>query len=122
VALKITLTNISDHEIKLARAVREDQGESNHDVIVKDDGGNLAPRKKPVREGKNEAEREINALPMGSEIVFALQPGESLKDGIVLSRMYDFSQPGKYTVQVERYDYVTKAVVKSNTISVTLTP
>jgi hypothetical protein len=122
VTVKITLTNISDHEINLERAPREDQGQSHHAVIIRDDHGDLVPQKKPVRVGKDEAEREINALPHGSQILFTLKPGESLKDGIVLDGMYDLSQPGKHTIQIERYDYVTKAVVKSNTITFTLTP
>jgi hypothetical protein len=41
---------------------------------------------------------------------------------LVVSRMYDLSKPGKYTIHVTRYDYASKTIVKSNPITVTITP
>ena len=47
-----------------------------------------------------------------------LLPGESFKREIAVSKIYDFAQPGKYTVQAERRDDENGAVVKSNTVTV----
>lgn len=45
----------------------------------------------------------------------------TLTDTIDLNKLYDL-QPGKYTIQVERLDEDGKTVVKSNTITVNVTP
>lgn len=41
---------------------------------------------------------------------------------IKLDEMYDLSAPGKYTVQVPHYDEDNKEDVKSNTVTITVTP
>jgi hypothetical protein len=47
---------------------------------------------------------------------FMLKPGETDKGPLTISDLYDFSRPGKYSVQVRR------GIVKSNTIIVTVAP
>ena len=51
-----------------------------------------------------------------------LLPGESWRDLILMKNLYDLSQPGQYTIQVRRWDDETKTWVKSNTLTVTVTP
>jgi hypothetical protein len=41
---------------------------------------------------------------------------------LIVSRLYDLSKPGKYTIQVTRRDDASKTIVKSNPITVTITP
>jgi hypothetical protein len=41
---------------------------------------------------------------------------------ISVSDLYDLSKPGQYTIQVRRWDDETKTWVKSNTLTVTVTP
>lgn len=61
----------------------------------------------------------------GHSKLFFVQPGKPEKEIItVRSDLYDLNRAGKYTLQVQRLDSVTKTWVKSNviTVSVTLTP
>jgi hypothetical protein len=46
--------------------------------------------------------------------------GEIIKQKIVITKFYDLSKPGKYTIQLSRGEGET--AVKSNTITVTVTP
>jgi hypothetical protein len=48
--------------------------------------------------------------------------GEERTQGVSVSDLYDLSKPGQYTIQVRRWDDETKTWVKSNTITVTVTP
>ena len=47
---------------------------------------------------------------------FPLEPGETMKDELVISDLYNMSRPGKYSVQVSCRG------AKSNTITVTVVP
>jgi hypothetical protein len=49
----------------------------------------------------------------------ALKPGETRTDTVDLSKLFDFSQPGKYTVRLRR---MYRASITSNTVSFTITP
>ena len=53
-----------------------------------------------------------------------LRPGQSKTANTLLSRLYQFDQPGEYTIQVSRPDSRNRrgADVKSNTITVTVLP
>jgi len=53
-----------------------------------------------------------------------LQPGESVSYFAPISEWYDLSGPGKYTIQVLQHvsSDPSSAVVKSNKITVTITP
>jgi hypothetical protein len=44
----------------------------------------------------------------------------TLKDGIVISKLFDLGRAGKYTVRVIRRDEISTTLVTSNTITVTV--
>jgi hypothetical protein len=56
----------------------------------------------------------------GSFFGEALSPGKTLVQKLALSKEYNLSKPGKYTIQALRFDGTID--VKSNTISLTVTP
>ena len=56
----------------------------------------------------------------GSSFSDILDPGKTLTQKLALSKEYDLSKPGKFTVQAFHYDGKTE--VKSNTITLTVTP
>lgn len=60
----------------------------------------------------------------GSVIGFTVKPGKTIgeKSQDDLSKWWDFSKPGKYTIQAEDWDRASKSFVKSNTITLTVTP
>jgi len=61
---------------------------------------------------------------LGSFVPLELQPGETGQDIVYLSNRYEFDKPGKYFVQVEYElpESLGGGVIKSNTITITVTP
>jgi hypothetical protein len=139
VKVEITLTNVSNHQITLAKDNAQNHGESFNRIEVRDQKGNLAPDTRYARflkgkvsdddkrQDKNKAVGDhgvelVNDLPLDSAAPHVLKPGETLKDEIVVTKLFDLSTPGKYTIQVDRHDDEGKTTVKANAITVTVTP
>lgn len=128
VRLNMVYTNTSAREITLLRTVGVNQGEYFSRVLIQDDRGKAVSSSKYGREltGKDATPQGHGPyyLPpdaLGGLIGFELPPGKTLGDGMILSKLHDLSRPGKYTVQVERFDESTKTFVKSNKITITVT-
>ncbi len=120
IVVQVTVRNISDHLI----GVEEDRTstqENNYRVTVLGKEGNEAAttafhrmlRGKPSH---GDPEIVINT----SELLVPLDPGKTLIDPIDLARMYSLG-PGTYTVRVER-TFDNQAPVRSNTVTITVTP
>jgi hypothetical protein len=114
VKVDITLRNSSN------RAMYISYGSSELDYAfeVRDSQNRIPPETEFARKSKGRAY-------VSSDTVFNLQPGESLpKALVVLTKFYDLSRPGKYTIQVSRA--VPKeaggGTIKSNPITITVTP
>jgi hypothetical protein len=63
-----------------------------------------------------------SAIVTGKDVNIALKPGGIYAYSLAISRIYDLSQPGKYTVQLQRLDDENETLVVSNKITVTVTP
>ncbi len=50
-----------------------------------------------------------------------VQPGGTGQIGADITRLYDLSRPGKYTVQVSRFDPDSRTTVKSNKVEIRIT-
>jgi len=84
-----------------------------------------------IRDSKNMAVLETpfgltmhgkNPHPFSGSVFSATShPGETIKEELNLSKEYDLSKPGKYTVQVRERHPVFQSV-KSNTITITVDP
>jgi hypothetical protein len=109
VAITIDIVNTSGQRALFRKAPGQEEGELFMDVEVKDDLGRPLPRK-PMGE----------LISGGSVQKKFLKPGEALKDGIVVSKLFDLSRIGKYAIRVQRRDEGTNSVVTSNTITVTV--
>jgi len=120
IRLQVIITNTSQQEIAVGNAGGEAAELSGYEIIVFDDKGNAPPE---TRYHKG-VRREDPNIPVGtgSLVKVSLGPGQSLKDATILNRLYDLSKPGNYTIQVQRTDPETKTVVKSNIITLTITP
>ena len=94
-------------------------GELDLEVEVRDVQGNLAPL---TDYGRLVIKGEGDVPIVGKVFSMALLPGEVLKKDVVISKLYDLSQPGKYTIQAQRVDDANGALAKSNTVTVTVTP
>jgi hypothetical protein len=120
VLVDATLTNNSNHSISVWR---EKQG--SYRVFVTDERGVRPPdRRLGYRNGRFDVTlvppEKVAEVLSGSGACVTVKPGETQTEGIEVSKLYDLSKPGKYTIQVERGDPESTVIVKSNAITVTV--
>ncbi len=108
------ITNNSDHDLLIYKAVSEgmDQGGWVYRVDVGNAKGVIPP----------ETQYAKNIGAGGSGGYIPLHAGETVTHRVNVSKLYDLSQPGTYTIQLRRFDEETKTFVLSNKIRVTVTP
>jgi hypothetical protein len=123
VRVELIVTNISNQVVTLARENSLNNGELSNSIEVRDDMGTSVHRTNLVRAAKsNESSKDEMSIPVYSSVTISLKPGETLKDGIFVTQLFDLSQPGRYTILVLRKDETSNTIVKSNTITLTVTP
>jgi hypothetical protein len=126
VELHILVTNVSKGLIHMSRSNGDDQAAlSYYTVDLRDTKGDSPPKTMlnrilsgepvPLPPGKG-------GIITGSSMIFPLQPGETLKDDMILNDLFDLNTPGKYTIQIQHDDPVSRNPVKSNTITLTIVP
>ena len=97
------------------------RGEFDFTIDVRDSAGHVPPDTEYYRAvtGKQDSSRPMLVITRngGPRLV---KPHGALADSIQLDKLYDLSKPDKYTIQLERIDDATKAIVKSNKITVTM--
>jgi hypothetical protein len=109
------LTNTSNRRV----LIQERNPATDYQFDVRDDRGTAVPETDLGRKLK-----EPPVVPMNSRnFERYLRPNESTKETIAVSDLYDLSHPGQYTIQVSRAvsNKPKDGVVKSNTITVTVT-
>ena len=81
-----------------------------------------------VAQGTSDADREQSGAGReqgiacgGSGTLEVLKPGESRVEETDLSKEFDIKKPGRYTVRAQKLDQESKAVVKSEAVTVTFT-
>jgi len=120
--LSIAWKNLSDRSFRVAQEYKNPKRvDEAYRTYVRDEKGNLAPETawgREIRTGKSEGPPTLQT---GAAYRYDLEPGEVFTQSILLNRLYDLSQPGKYTVQVEHLDPQTKLAVKSNVIELSVT-
>jgi hypothetical protein len=109
--IKVAMKNKSQHDISVYVANAEDQGGWVYTVDVRDDRGRT-----PVQ---TEYARSIGAMGSGGRV--PLHAAETRTDLVNVSKLYDLNEPGRYTIQFQRFDEETKTFVSSNKITVTVT-
>ncbi|MBO0861839.1 MAG: carboxypeptidase regulatory-like domain-containing protein [Chloracidobacterium sp.] len=119
IEIAITMKNLSDHDITMRKWAGNTQAELDFGIIVKGNNGatlNETRYKKGVNRG-------IGSI-AGSSRLLTLNPGEEITEKSKINKLYDMSIPGGYTVQVEKELPASegKGMVKSNTITVIVTP
>jgi hypothetical protein len=117
VTLRIKKTNTSDHEITKWPQTGEPFGDH---IEVRDSSGALVgPRKSsgPAIFWGGEAR-------LSGTKDMVLQPGESKIDFARVGSWFDLRKPGTYTIQVSQHvsSDPDSAVVKSNKVTITITP
>lgn len=112
--VRAILENKSDHDLSVYKAISDDmdQGGWVYQVDIRDGKGE-EPR-------QTEFARSVGAGGSGGYI--PLPPGKALTDRVNVSKLYDLSRPGRYTIQFQRVDMESKTFVTSNKITVTVVP
>ncbi len=123
VTVEVIFTNTSKANIVFASgAKREDQGELDYTVHVRDSSSARAPETKRghlLRTGEDSPGGETYLI-ISSTMNIDVPPGGTVKREILLNRLYDLSKPGKYTIQVERIIGASAVLTKSNVLTITV--
>lgn len=121
--LQVTIKNTSDHDVTFLTsggAVPEDDG-YRYKVEVLDAHTRPAPPSALVTEMRS-GKKVVDTY--SRNIGRKLKPGEALVDLIDVTKLYDLSQPGIYTISVTRplqpWQGLGKGAVRSNAIAVTV--
>lgn len=149
VKIRLIFKNISSGEIPYERTPGtgiETNGEFFSHVEVRDSKGHLAPETRYYRMllGKTDDGARLAATKKSSAAAASerpaprpaiggsftghlLKPGESREQEIIVSKLYNLSQPGQYTISASRRlsdittDPNSKIVAKSNTLTISVT-
>jgi len=123
IVLHLAETNVCDQPLPYG-SVAVQGGEPGQtlrmiDVRVYDSNGKPMPE---TRHGKTIRAR-VTLLPLlgPSFPPSYVRKGESFSEESDLNREFVLDKPGTYTVQAERLDYLSNVLVKSNTVTLTLT-
>jgi TonB family protein len=105
--------NTSSHRINLS------MDEADYQTYVRDGHWDLA---RHTEYGQLLADREQRLRASGAASFFTipLEPGETTKAQINLTRLFDLRQPGRYLIYVQGYDRENQARVVSNQIDLTV--
>jgi hypothetical protein len=123
VLVTVNLTNTSATAIQLWRAR---SGPPPYTIRVCDHEGRATPMTaagRAFQKGQMSVSEEgkIVRIFSGSGAFVTIAPGGTVEDWVSIEDKVDLSQPGAYTIQLERIDPATKLPVKSNTVSLTVT-
>jgi hypothetical protein len=120
VEIKIRLTNTSNHPIDISEVRTHgcsvNQG---YRYDIRDATGRVAEILPEIQ-----ARTESGGRVVATVQIHTLNPGEALEETTDLSRCYDMTTPGEYTIQLSRENSedLKQAPVKSNKITVTVAP
>ncbi len=106
----VDATNTTQHDIDL------DNSPASNSIEILDSNGVAPPLTDAGRLLKNLSGKR------GDHFIHLKPREEKGMGGILLSDLYNLTQPGRYTVQVSRTDEETKTLVKSNVITITINP
>jgi hypothetical protein len=118
VGIRIVVTNTSFKSLTLW----ENGPDIDYDVNVLDSHGVAPPDTERGREVRDKSLR--SSLAMISSAFATVEPDKTLVESdLAVDDLYDMSRPGRYTIQVQRHipPNQGRGVVKSNTITVTVT-
>ena len=122
VRIDAVITNITDQEIWVP-VEKGSRGEFDFKIDLRDSAGLVPAETIYYRAVKGEPQTGSPILVVtASGGPLPVKPQGTLTDVIQVDKLYDLSKPDKYTIQVERYDDLTKTIVESNKITFVITP
>jgi hypothetical protein len=127
VSLFVVKKNTSERTISIYRAVSpdSDQGGWVYKVTVRTEDGAQVPETRfgkavqPPETHGGSASSSTSAM-VGSGGYIPLAPGQTVTDHINVSKLYELSRAGRYTLQVKEFDPGSGTFVESNLVTVTV--
>jgi hypothetical protein len=116
VKMKLTVTNIATCDI-LIPTFRLEGSHSRFRITVRDQQGRHVT---PIKEGQPGVKFE--ELPLGSERAVALGAGETYETELDITKLFPPGQVGTYSIQAKELYERPDTWVKSNSITITVTP
>jgi hypothetical protein len=121
VVVEVEMKNISQEDVPDGAPLTPGLGSTGFRWEVRDSAGKqVAMTDYGIRVNHPESSSGEPHVWVGSFFTAPLAPGKVINQKLALTREYDFSKPGKYTIQASRWD--GQIEVKSNTITLTVTP
>jgi hypothetical protein len=117
VELRTVMKNSTDEDI----LIWAENGGDQCDIIAKDSVGNSAPETRRGARLHGHRFPDDKELIAGSGAYITIKAGEQREWVQDVSRLYDFNQPGKYTLQARKADAKSGRLVESNVITLTVT-
>jgi hypothetical protein len=111
----ISLRNTSDRQMLFAHRPGMNNPEFSYGIEVRNAAGHAVEETAYGREARLRQQTE-------GRTVDYVQPGMSTVQTAHLERLVNLNRPGRYTVRVSRVDAATKAVVKSNEVTLNVVP
>jgi hypothetical protein len=110
VRLRILLTNLTDHQILIGRLLHPLGQENEYSFDVRDDQGRKVPLTRYGRAVNGTPDKGDERQDCGDCSGFGqdVEPHEKITDEIVISKIYDLTKPGKYTVQASRSHRISR--------------
>jgi hypothetical protein len=110
-AIDIFITNPTDRRILLRDTL---SAQDMRGIVVKDSEGHIAELQPMYAVGPN-------GPVAGTSHASWIEPGASRTERIKLRRLYELRRPGEYTVQIHKFDSLSKTTVLSNVASFSIT-
>jgi hypothetical protein len=123
IKVRIVLANLTDHQISIGRLNDSFGPEFEYTINVRDADSRAVALTRYGRASHGTPDAGDVRQGCGDCSGFSedLAPHEKITDEISVSKIHDLSKPGKYTIQVSRFnDDGLKTLVKSNTLTITI--
>jgi hypothetical protein len=122
VLLKVGMTNVSRHDVSVW--LEKGGGENQYEVEVRGQSKTLPAETEYGKKRNGHVHLETLNMKdlIGSGACIPLRRGKTIAYELNVSKLYDLNVPGKYYIRVQRADPESAAMIKSNTVRVTITP
>ncbi len=124
IEVEVIVTNVSGQVFTYVKQAVADPGGFDYKFDVRNEKGSTPPdtRFRRALKGREDTDYLTPETPLQGSLVYReLQPDQTLTNTVNVSRLYDFKEPGKYTIRAKAFDNKSKTFVGSNSITVTVT-
>lgn len=116
IRLDLVIKNTSQQDVRFARS--KGDAEFDYEIDARNQNGKEIPE--TAYGHKIHSKESTNTLRRGGMVLITLVPSQEYTQSTTLNKIYDFSEPGTYVIQVQRRNPEGKTLLKSNKLVVTV--